>query len=179
MFFFFFVPFEVSKDRKWNKLATRTFLTLKLKMSDGQLFNDHPSVSKFLRTLWSNLSLICRPLRGIRDEQKSEKWGDIPVDVQRGREGGYFRERDLRRGRAGNLLQTFRVVEVRGVRREEPGSRQEAQHHQHTRLEPWKVVAEPHPGQGGSLRVRHYSSRPETGTWKRAIALSLSLSFSN
>lgn len=107
---------------------------------------------------------ICRPFRAIRNEQKSKKWRDISVDVQRGREGGYFRERDLRRGRAGNLLQTFRIVEVRGVRREEPGSRQEAQHQQHTRLEPWKVVAEPHPGQGRSLRVRHYSSRPETGT---------------
>lgn len=107
---------------------------------------------------------ICRAFRAIRNEQKSKKWRDISVDVQRGREGGYFRERDLRRGRAGNLLQTFRIVEVRGVRREEPGSRQEAQHQQHTRLEPWKVVAEPHPGQGRSLRVRHYSSRPETGT---------------
>lgn len=107
---------------------------------------------------------ICRPFRAIRNEQKSKKWRDISVDVQRGREGGYFRERDLRRGRAGNLLQTFRIVEVRSVRREEPGSRQEAQHQQHTRLEPWKVVAESHPGQGRSLRVRHYSSRPETGT---------------
>ena len=121
----------------------------------------------FTHAIPTNLFLlfpICRPFRAIRNEQKSKKWRDISVDVQRGREGGYFRERDLRRGRAGNLLQTFRIVEVRGVRREEPGSRQEAQHQQHTRLEPWKVVAEPHPGQGRSLRVRHYSSRPETGT---------------